>query len=131
MTDKPILRQIFDRLEQPIREQAETVVARDDFVQALLLIQAYRKALNEKSRGAMSRMMHLWNIPAYSDINKLSRQIGNLANKLDTLQAEIEDLKQLDTKRTPASPAIAKPVPPKRKSRTKRARPSPVKIKDK
>ena len=83
--DVPAWRQIFDMLATPMGEKAASVTNSAEFSAMLMNFTQNWQQLNEKSKEAMSQLMHASNVPAYTDITKLSRQIGQLTGKVETL----------------------------------------------
>ena len=94
MTDsaKPLWRQMFDMTEAPIRDQAQAVVESGQFSQMLMYAMEHWKSLNGQTQDAVAKLMHLSNVPAYSDLAKLTRQVGALTGKVDALAGTLEDI---------------------------------------
>lgn len=106
---KPLWRELFDKLEQPLREKAENIAASEGFNESMVEVQKLRARLNNKAQEKISGVMHTFNIPSYSDVTKLSRQLGLLIHKMDTLQMNIEELIEEGQKNSPKSQAVIEP----------------------
>lgn len=92
---KPLWREFFDKLEEPLRETAEKIAASENFNVSMIEMQKLRARLNDKAHERISGVMHTFNIPSYNDVTKLSRQLGLLTHKVDTLQINIENIEDL------------------------------------
>ena len=88
--DQPIWRQMFDAMEKPLREPAEALINTEAFSRMLMFAGENWNSLNEATREGMAKLMHLSNVPAYTDLTRLSRQVGTLTGKVDTLSGRIE-----------------------------------------
>jgi hypothetical protein len=111
MTEVPTWRQWFDMIEAPIRKQSEAAVSSENFTKAMLFAQENFGPLDKKRREALTKMMHLSNVPALSDVTKLSRQIGTLTHKVDTLLLQIESMSEaIDELREKKAPS-GEPLP--------------------
>lgn len=90
--DKPVWRQMFDAAERPIGERAQAIVESGEFSGMLAFAMEHWRSLNGQTQDALAKLMHLGNVPAYSDLSKLARQVGTLTGKVDALAATLEDL---------------------------------------
>ena len=93
--ESPIWRQMFDAFEAPMREQAGAITNSAQFSEMLMHAAQNWQSLNDKTKEAMTTLMHLSNIPAHSDVTKLSRQVGTLTGKVETITARLEDMNEL------------------------------------
>jgi hypothetical protein len=93
--ETPPWRQMFDSLEAPLRQASEGVAGSAEFSKMLMSATENWKSLNAKSREALAKLMHLSNIPAHSDLTKLSRQVGSLTGKVETLLLRTENLAEV------------------------------------
>lgn len=107
--DVPAWRQMFDLFEAPMRENLGALTNSAEFSAALMHATQNWQSLNKKTKDAMTKLMHLSNIPAHSDITKLSRQVGTLTCKVDTLAAQMENMAEtLDAIRAALASGAAK-----------------------
>jgi hypothetical protein len=88
----PLWRKAFDAVEVPLRVRAESAASTAEFAQALLMLFQVSTTLGKAARSTSSRLWHVANLPSYSDMRRLFRQIGALENRLDRMNVEIERL---------------------------------------
>jgi GNAT superfamily N-acetyltransferase len=114
-SNQPVWRQFFDFVEKPLRARTEAMVGTEEFAQTLLTGMGAFNVLNEKSRDALAKVMHLYNLSAHSDLTKLSRQVGGLTNKVETILSKLEAIEEaLDLHQD--IPRLAPPIEPAPKS---------------
>lgn len=90
--EAPLWRQMFDAVEGPLGDQAAAIAKTGDFSSLLLFATQNWQTMNAKSRDALAGLMHLSNVPTHGDVTKLSRQIGSLTGKIETILARLEVL---------------------------------------
>lgn len=111
--EAPVWKQLFDMIEGPLTEHATAVANSAEFSKLLASMSQKLNELEGKSKKASAEVLHLYNVPAYTDITKLSRQIGSLTNKVETLSAQIEEImEKLDMEDDP--PSKSKTVSPRK-----------------
>lgn len=88
----PIWRQIFDSFEKPMREYGGDFTNSPQFSETMMNLSQNWSSLNEKTKEAIAGLMHYSNIPAHSDLTKLSRQVGALAGRVETIAASLEEM---------------------------------------
>jgi hypothetical protein len=90
---QPAWRRAFDKLERTVGEPLEDAVASQRYVDLVVKATKAQLAFNRIVKRAVddqiARALHLFNVPAYSDMRRLSRQ-------LTTLTAEVRALRQPD-----------------------------------
>lgn len=97
----PLWRRAFDAVEIPLRERAESAASTAEFAQALLMLFSVTTTLGKAARSTSSRLWHVANLPSYSDLRRVFRQLGALENRLDRLTVEVERLAQRFDERPP------------------------------
>lgn len=90
--DVPVWRQMFDAFEKPMREYGGAVTNSPDFSEMMMNLSQNWSSLNDKTKESIAKLMHFSNIPAHSDVTKLSRQVGVLTGKVETLAARLEEM---------------------------------------
>jgi hypothetical protein len=94
-------RRAFDAVEVPLRVRAESASSTAEFAQAMITLFQISTTLGKAARSTSSRLWHVANLPSYSDLRRLFRQIGALENRLDRMNVEIERLaRRLDERPT-------------------------------
>jgi hypothetical protein len=97
MSDKPIWREVYDRVTGELGPRMIDLTGSDEFAGAVEVAGAVRnRAVTELQRSSR-RVLHAWNLPAGSDIAMLRREIGALDREVRALTREVESLRhQLD-----------------------------------
>lgn len=88
MADRPRWRRAFDRAERAVGEPLEELTSTEGFAAALARIAALRRELRRRVRGVTASVLHLANLPAQSDVARLSRQLASLEHQVRELRAE-------------------------------------------
>lgn len=88
----PVWRQMFDAFEKPMREYGSAVTNSPDFSEMMMNLSQNWSSLNEKTKESIAKLMHFSNLPAHSDLTKLSRQVGALTGKVETIAARLEEM---------------------------------------
>ena len=112
MAESSWWRQLFDAFEQPLRAHAEATASTAEFSSMLMQAVEQWQSLTEKSKETTAKLMHMSNVPAYSDVSRLSRQVGTLIGRVDTLAHRVETLIEMVEQLAPPSrppAALAKP----------------------
>lgn len=91
MADTPLWRRTFDALERPAARVLETAVQSDAFADVLALGVRLRRDVERQSAEAFERWLHLWNLPAYSDVVALQAQAAAVERRLREVAHELED----------------------------------------
>ena len=88
----PMWRRAFDAVEQPARQRLEAAVGTQEFARVAMMLLSAWTTVGKTGRAATTRMLHVANIPAYTDLRRISRQLGALEGKVDKLVADLEEL---------------------------------------
>ena len=88
----PMWRRAFDAVEQPARQKIEAAVGTQEFARVAMTLLSAWTTVGKTGRAATTRMLHVANIPAYTDLRRISRQLGALEGKVDKLAADLEEL---------------------------------------
>ncbi|MGF1598667.1 MAG: hypothetical protein ACFCVK_17355 [Acidimicrobiales bacterium] len=96
MSSSPQWRQAFDAWEKAVAPGLEELTASAGF-QDVLAVAARMNAqvLSETERWSR-RWLHLWNLPAASDVRGLRRQIASLEREVKTLRRSFDGATPLD-----------------------------------
>ena len=92
--DKPVWRKMFDTMEGGARGPVEDWANSEQFSNMLLNASTRWNDLNQTTQEHLAKLMHAANVPAYSDIAKLTRMVGSLTSKIDGLEARLEDMQE-------------------------------------
>ncbi len=108
--DTPLWRRAFDAIEVPLRVRAESTASTAEFAQTLLTLFQVTTVMGRAARSTSSRLWHVGNLPSYSDMRRLFRQLGAIENRLDRMSVEIERLaRRLDEHERPVRRSARKP----------------------
>jgi hypothetical protein len=96
---QPLWLQVVLRLERAIGEPVEHAVRSDAYFDAVTVLdRARRKALGAVE-GASRRGLHLFNLPARTDIRRMRHQLTRLERRLNELGEDVAELE--GRRRTP------------------------------
>jgi hypothetical protein len=104
---KPLWRQAFDAVERRVAGPTETAVRSDLFNDAVALTFRVQRRLQREVERRSRRALHSVNLPAASDVKRVSDQLATLERQLRSLQRELE----AGAKPPARAPARAKRTP--------------------
>jgi hypothetical protein len=87
---KPLWRQGFDAIERRVAGPAETTVRSDLFNDALAVTFRVQRRLRREVERRSRRALHSVNLPAASDVKRVSEQVATLERQVRSLQHELE-----------------------------------------
>jgi hypothetical protein len=90
MSDKPAWRRTYDAIETTVTLWVETVVHTGQFASTTALVAGIRRRVGDQFNGVAARVLHLFNLPARTDIQRLRRQVGALDREIRHLRAELD-----------------------------------------
>jgi hypothetical protein len=85
-------RPYFDRLERAVGRPMEAGVQTDTFQDLVAIATRLQVAVQERIEQSTSDFLHLFNLPARSDIRHLSEQLNRLDKQVRDLRLELEKL---------------------------------------
>jgi hypothetical protein len=97
-----VWRQAFDRAERAVGRPLEQVVASRAFNDVFVLTFRAQDALYRGFQGQTRAVLHVWNLPARSDVTRLQQQVGALSAEIQELSARLEDQQRQDRQPCPA-----------------------------
>jgi polyhydroxyalkanoate synthesis regulator phasin len=86
MAGKPLWRQAFDAIDQRVAGPAERAAGSEAFGDALTLALRLRKRVQAGVERRSRRALHLLNLPAASDVKRLSEQVAALRREVRELE---------------------------------------------
>jgi hypothetical protein len=96
---QPAWRRVFDRVERAVGEPLEQAAASNHYIDVIVLQLKLQSALNRALRRTIERQigaaLHLINVPTYSDVRRLGRQLTTLTGEVRALSAATEELRRL------------------------------------
>ncbi len=123
MTERPGLRDLYDRLAEQFGPQLAELAASDRLAEAVEVADAVRIRAGDELQRSSRRILHAWNLPAGSDVTVLRQEIGSLersvrslARQVETLQRQLDDATSDDQPRSKrAAESAVEKSKPKRK----------------
>src|SRR5437660_3255579 len=90
--ERPLWRKLFDTAERAAAPHLEGLVKSEGFADVATLTMRVQAAANRGAERAMRRALHFWNLPAGSDIKRVSEQIASLERRVRELSKRLEEL---------------------------------------
>lgn len=92
--ERSLWRRIFDSAERAAGAPLESVMNGAGFNEALVLALRLRTGLGRLAARTSSRFLHLWNLPSYGDVRRLSKQLGEMERQLRALSKRVDDRRE-------------------------------------
>ena len=93
---RPVWRQAFDALEGTVGPPLKIVVNSEQFAVAVGLAARLQKAAQRRTEQQTRRLLHLWNLPAGSDVTRIIAEIGKLQAQLRDLSRQVNAMKEAE-----------------------------------
>lgn len=113
--DQPLWRQGYDAAERAVAPRLEALVGDERFAVGVGLVTQARRAVQRRTERQMRRTLHLFNLPAGSDvtrlmneIRKLQQEVRGLSRQLAAEKGEVADDGSGRGKRSPRSRAAGR-----------------------
>jgi hypothetical protein len=87
---RPLWRQVYDAAEGAVTPHLEALVRTPEFARFAALAARAQARAREQATGATSRVWHLLNLPAGTDVARLRAQIGALDREVRRLTLRLE-----------------------------------------
>ena len=91
---QPLGRRAFDAVEQSVGPQLEQAVKTEQFADVAAAVARLQGQLQRRTERFMRRSWHFWNLPAGSDVKRMSEQLASLERRVRDLSKQLEDAKQ-------------------------------------
>ena len=85
-------KRIFDTVEKAVAPRLEELAQSDQFSDAAAVMARIRAEFQSRTERAMRQNLHFWNLPAGSDIKRLSEQIASLERRVRDLSKRLDEL---------------------------------------
>jgi hypothetical protein len=115
--ERPKWRATVDRVDQRISPVADQVVRTDAFADAMGVLSRLRHVAQQRVERSLRNQWHFWNVPAGSDVKRLSQQLASLENRVRDLGRQLEE-----ERREATDAPVDGPVPIERARRPAPAR---------
>jgi hypothetical protein len=90
MNDKPVWRRTYDAVENTVAPRMEALVHTSQFANTTAVVARTRRRVGDQLNGIAARALHLFNLPARTDIQQLRRQVGALDREVRRLSTELD-----------------------------------------
>lgn len=92
--DKPPIpnwKRLFDRLEPTVGNRLDHLVRSEDFATVVAILKRAQRRMQEHGERNSRRLLHVLNLPAGSDVNRLLTQIAKLEREVRNLRKQLGD----------------------------------------
>lgn len=89
--DRPVWRQAFDLVERRLSPRASALTHTGGFADLTGFVLSAQAGLERRRRELLRRAWHVWNLPAGSDVERLTRRVVELERRLRDLGVALED----------------------------------------
>ena len=120
----PLWRQAFDAVERRVTPRAEEFVRTVTFAVGAALTRRAVTVARDTARGATTRLWHLIDLPAGSDVSRLRAQVGALDREIRRLTLQLEAERRRTSEETDVDSAQPADGPRPRPSRRRTQRPA-------
>ncbi len=90
---RPLWRRAFDTAERVVGAPLEAAVRTDVFADVVTLAFAVRRRAGREVERQSRRALHRVNLPAASDLRRISQQLAVLERQMRSLSHELEDMR--------------------------------------
>ena len=90
----PLWRRAFDTAERAVGGPLENVVRTETFADAVALAFALRRRVGREVERQSRRALHRVNLPAASDMRRISQQLAVLERQVRSLSHELEEMRE-------------------------------------
>ncbi len=88
----PAWRRLFDAAERAVGPPLEEMVRSEQFAMAVGLVRRVQREVTSRSERASRQFLHVWNLPAGSDVGRLVALIASLEREVRQLRKQITDV---------------------------------------
>jgi hypothetical protein len=89
-SDRPLWLQLILRFERAIGVPVESAVRSDAYFDLVAHANRTRARLTELTEGVTQQWLHLFNLPASSDVRRLREQLARVERRLGELAKDVE-----------------------------------------
>ena len=86
----PKWRQTFDSIEREVTPRLDTIIRSEQFAVATGLAAQMQRRIAKQAARNTRRVLHLFNLPAGTDVTRLLNEIGQLKAQVRSLSSQIE-----------------------------------------
>jgi hypothetical protein len=91
MSAKPLWLRAVHRLERAVGEPVEAAVRTDTYSDLMTTATRTTKTVKRKVTGVSTRALHLVNLPADTDLQRMREQLARMERRLNQLSENVEE----------------------------------------
>lgn len=103
--DTPGWKRAFDEAEGQVGPQLEQFVRTEQFADLAAGFARAQTEVQKRIADTMRQAWHFWNLPAASDVNRLSEQVASLERRVRELTKQLEDREGPNNGQQPVRPS--------------------------
>lgn len=107
MSDTPLWRQMFNTWEKSAAPGLQEMTASSGFQDLLALAAQANTSVAQEMEKASRAWLHMWNLPAGTDVRSLRRQVASLEREIGNLQRSLAEANRAARDTAPGSDAKA------------------------
>jgi hypothetical protein len=105
--------ELIQKWERAIGEPVEQFVRSDAYFDAMTQVNRVRAHLTRRFEGVWEEWLHLFNMPAATDVRRLREQLSRLERQVNRIAKGLEDRDEEERERTESKRAAARPRAPR------------------
>ncbi len=91
MSAKPLWLRAVYRLERAVGEPVEAAVRTDTYFDLMTTATRTTKTVKRKATGVSTRALHVLNLPAGTDLQRMREQLARMERRLNQLSESVEE----------------------------------------
>jgi hypothetical protein len=99
-SNKPLWLRTVLRVERAVGAPVESAVRSDAYFGTMATIGRVRRKAIDTVEGVSRRGLHLFNLPAGTDVRRMREQLSRMERRLDQLSYDVAELDEDDGRRT-------------------------------
>jgi hypothetical protein len=92
MSAKPLWLRAVHRLERAVGEPVEAAVRTETYFEVMTTVTRTTKTAKRAVAGVSTRTLHLFNLPAGTDVKRMREQMARMERRLNQLSEHVEEL---------------------------------------
>ena len=102
--DQPIWLQLVNRFERVVGSRVESFVTSDAYFDLLAQATKAQRQFMQATEALSREWLHLWNLPASSDVRRLREQLSRVERTLADVAKEVADREEDGARPKPENP---------------------------
>ena len=109
--DRPMWRRAFDAVEKNLTPQLEQMVRTEQFADVASAFTRMQLEFQRRAERSLRQTWHFWNLPAGSDVKRLTEQVASLERRVRELSKQLQDQEGLRNGRPAETTRPSQPNP--------------------